>query len=91
MGLQHPEEADVDAARCRGYLLGKAATERLAALDVKDARAAGYKAGALAGLKHAYGFALMFPNDNTRTTATRLEYAIAQVERTGELPEEAKG
>ena len=22
MGLQHPEEADVDAARCRGYILG---------------------------------------------------------------------
>jgi hypothetical protein len=87
MGLQHPEEADVDAARCRGYLLGKAATERLAALDVKDARAAGYTAGLLAGLEWAYSQdTLCCHVYGTPTDA--VSKAIAHVKASGALPED---
>lgn len=38
MSLCEPEEADVDAARARGYLLGKEGAERLVAVDIADLR-----------------------------------------------------
>jgi hypothetical protein len=83
MGLQHPEEADVDAARCRGYLLGKEGAERLAALEAKETYAAGYKAGLLAGLRRAQR-ACAWNEQLTHIMGA----LIAHVERTGELPEE---
>ena len=94
MSLAQPEEADVDAARCRGYLMGKAAAERLAILDVKEACAACYEAGLVAAAN-----ALLALARNKAKSAgwagapflyeDQLLSLIAHVKATGRLPEEA--